>query len=381
MPVPAVVFYISGHGFGHASRQVEVLNALAAARPDLALVLRTAVSPVLLNRTLRTPVTLLDGPCDTGVIQRNSLTHDDAATVQAALAFQSTYPARLRDEADRLAAYDVRAVVGDIPPLAFDVAAATGAPSLAIANFTWDWIYEWYLDANPALHAMLDQMRASYRRAGLALELPLSGGFDVFPLVRRIPFIARRSTRPRTATRHHLRLDQSRPVALLSFGGYGLSQLDVSRIDCLDEWTILTTDRTIGPGSVQPEQVRYIPEAAFADDLRYEDLVAASDVVITKPGYGIISECVAHGTALLYTSRGRFREYDRMVEELPSLLRCRFIHQDDVFAGRWRASLDALLAQSRVEPGVSTDGARVAAGAIQEAVGAYSARGSRSSAS
>ena len=37
---------------------------------------------------------------------------------------------------------------------------------------------------------------------------------------------------------------------------------------------------------------------------RYEDLVAAVDVVLTKPGYGIVSECVANDTALLYTSRG-----------------------------------------------------------------------------
>ena len=32
---------------------------------------------------------------------------------------------------------------------------------------------------------------------------------------------------------------------------------------------------------------------------------------MTKPGYGIISECVANGTAILYTSRGRFAEYER----------------------------------------------------------------------
>ena len=30
----------------------------------------------------------------------------------------------------------------------------------------------------------------------------------------------------------------------------------------------------------------------------------AADVVVTKPGYGIISECIANDTAILYTSRG-----------------------------------------------------------------------------
>ena len=46
---------------------------------------------------------------------------------------------------------------------------------------------------------------------------------------------------------------------------------------------------------------------------RYEDLVRASDVVMTKPGYGIVSECLANGAAILYTARGRFAEYPVMV--------------------------------------------------------------------
>ena len=53
-----------------------------------------------------------------------------------------------------------------------------------------------------------------------------------------------------------------------------------------------------------------IDESAMYDrGYRYEDLVRAVDVVVTKPGYGIISECIANDTALLYTSRGDFREY------------------------------------------------------------------------
>ena len=30
----AIVFYISGHGFGHASRSIEVINAILAKRPE-----------------------------------------------------------------------------------------------------------------------------------------------------------------------------------------------------------------------------------------------------------------------------------------------------------------------------------------------------------
>ena len=370
---PSVVFYISGHGFGHASREVEVINTLAAHRPDLTIVLRTAVSEALLTRTLRAPVIRLEGRCDTGVIQRDSVTHDDEATVREAAAFQNTMAERVEAELARLRPFDVQAIVGDIAPMAFDVAARLDVPSVAVANFTWDWIYEWYVEQLRAAPTLLDDIRRSYRLATHALELPLSGGFEVFPRVTRIPLIARHSTHSRKEARRLLGLDPARSVALLSFGGYGLQRLAVEALDCLGDWTVLLTDRITSLTHPRAE-VQLIPESAFTANLRYEDLVAAADVVVTKPGYGIVSECIAHETAMLYTSRGHFREYDRMVEEMPSIVRCRFIEQHDLFAGRWRDALEALMQQPRAPRQMATDGADQAAAFIQDALGRAEAR-------
>src|SRR5687767_5425963 len=233
MRAPAVVFYISGHGFGHASREVEVINAIAANRPDLTIVVRTVVSEALLTRTLRTPVIRLEGPCDTGVIQRDSVTHDDAATIREAAAFQKTMADRVEADLVRLRPFDVRAIVGDIAPMAFDVAARLDVPSIALANFTWDWIYEWYADELRAAPTLLEDIRRSYRRATHALELPLSGGFEVFSRVTRIPFIARHSRHTRREARRLIGLDPERAIPLLSFGGYGLQRLAVEALDCL----------------------------------------------------------------------------------------------------------------------------------------------------
>ena len=79
-------------------------------------------------------------------------------------------------------------------------------------------------------------------------------------------------------------------------------------------------------------------------EARYEDLVRAVDVVVSKPGYGIISDCIANGTALLYTPRGRFAEYDVLVREMPRYLRCACIETEDLLAGRWREGLEAVMA-------------------------------------
>jgi hypothetical protein len=95
--------------------------------------------------------------------------------------------------------------------------------------------------------------------------------------------------------------------------------------------------------------------------VRYEDLVAASEAVVTKPGYGIVAESIANDAAILYTSRGHFPEYEVMVEEMPKYVRSAFINHDDLFAGKWETHLDKLLAQPKPKKKAETNGADVAA--------------------
>jgi L-arabinokinase len=167
---------------------------------------------------------------------------------------------------------------------------------------------------------------------------------------------------------------------LLSFGGYGLQRIDLGAVGSLAEYTVIvtadvTTNRRAnevpaGAGSASfADNVRLVDEhGLYRDGLRYEDLVAAVDVVLTKPGYGIIAECVANDTALVYTSRGHFVEYDVLVREMPRWLRCGFISNDDLLAGQWQTVLDATLAQAAPPETIGVDGAERAARLILNAM-------------
>ena len=94
--------------------------------------------------------------------------------------------------------------------------------------------------------------------------------------------------------------------------------------------------------------------------------------MITKPGYGILAECISTGTAMLYTSRGVFREYDLMVREMPRFVRSRFITHDDLLSGRWLASLQAVMMQPSPPETMAADGAEHAARAITRAAASTS---------
>jgi L-arabinokinase len=364
-----VVFFVSGHGFGHASRDVEIIHAFHARVPSARLIIRSAVSPSLLQRTLRVPYELRPGPCDTGIVQKTSVEHDDPATIREAIEFYSAFSDRVVTETEALRGDDVRLVVGDIPPLTFEVARRLGVPSVAIGNFTWDWIYETHAGMAGAAPWLVPEIRRAYAAASEALELPFGGGFEVFPASRRIPLVARRPTQARDDTRRHFGIPIERPAVLLSFGGYGIPSLDLAQIDC-PNWSTVVTDRILPRGATSRwPHVVYLEEQLFENSpYRYEDLVTAVDVVMSKPGYGIVSECIACDTPLLYTSRGDFREYDLFVKEMPRYLRCGFIDHADLFAGRWRAGLEAVIAQGRPPETLATNGAEVAAQILEDIV-------------
>lgn len=361
--IPTLVFYISGHGFGHASRQIEVINALRAQRSAVRIVVRSAAARWLFDLTAQPPIEIHPVECDTGIAQIDSLRLDAAASIRRAAAFHRDLDARARAEAAALRELDAALVVADVPPLACAAAAEAGVPAIVIANFTWDWIYEGYPDELAEAPGLVPRLRDAYRTATAAWRLPLWGGFEPFRRVIDLPFIARHARRERSDTRRRYGLPLDRPLLLVSFGGYGLDRLDLSAVAReLPVGVVVMGELGKSWTAASGDGLYYVDEdRLYADGFRYEDLVAAVDIVLTKPGYGIVAECIANGAAMLYTSRGRFREYDVFVAEMARYLQCRFIDQQDLFAGRWRHAIEPLLASPPPPERAATNGADIAA--------------------
>ena len=245
-------------------------------------------------------------------------------------------------------------IVGDIPPLAFAVSAAAGIPSIGLGNFTWDWVYADYPRVRLA-PSLLPAIRGAYAKASMALRLPMSAGFETLlerqghPVHRpaRVAHARRGLQDPEDAGRQADRAGlvrrlrparprHRRPLQVQEIHGGHHRERAVGR-------TRKETPTAERKGSF----ISINEEAMYDAGVRYEDLVGAAEAVVTKPGYGIIAECIANDTAVLYTSRGHFPEYDVLVEDMPKYLRTAFISHDDLFAGKWESHLDKLLAQSR----------------------------------
>jgi glycosyl transferase family 1 len=356
--VRAVVYYVSGHGFGHAVRSAEVIRALRRRCPELPIEVRTGAPGWLFPPG----VSVTELSADAGVVQPNALEIDELATLERAAALVGNAASLVADQVAALRAVGAGLVVGDVPPLAFLAAAAAGLPSIAVANFSWDWIYQPYVASRPAFGWLLDWHRAAYGQAELLLRLPFHDAMSAFRAIEDVPLISRAPSALRAVLRARLGLSPAERVVLLSFGGLGLDGLQPELLAALPEYTFLATEREVAPGERRPANLRLLPMV----QRNYDDIVAACDVVVSKPGFGIVASCLASRVPLLYTDRGNFAEFPILVAGLQAAGRAAYIRSAELLAGRLGPPLQALLALETPWSPPRLDGAEVIATRLLE---------------
>jgi UDP-N-acetylglucosamine:LPS N-acetylglucosamine transferase len=109
--------------------------------------------------------------------------------------------------------------------------------------------------------------------------------------------------------------------------------------------------------SVPLENCLVIPEGVFS----FEDILHASDAVLSKPGYSLVAEVIANQTPLIYVPRKDFVEDPILIEALKHHSVCRQLSQEDYWAGRWQAAFNDLFAQPKFWSNIRCDGADIVA--------------------
>ncbi|MBI2920475.1 MAG: hypothetical protein HYY18_05265 [Planctomycetes bacterium] len=351
-----VYYYVSGHGFGHATRSCVVMNALHAVDPTVFFHIRSNAPRWLFAKNVVAPFEYCFVEVDVGVVQRTIFNIDKQRTLRNCEEALDRAPKVMKQELKFAQEHPPVLIVSDIAPLAFEVADKLGVPSVAIANFSWDWIYESYVKECRQFGPIVEATRASYRKADLLLRLPFPGDFSAFRKQKPIPFIARKSTAQKTEVFETLGIPRTdKKVVLLAFGGVDGAGFMMDGVERNPQYLfVIPTDQAIPrlPNAVKVPEVVHV---------RFQDLVKSCDLVVSKPGYGIVSECVANRTPFLYTSRDDFIEYDVMVKQLKKYLPTAFIPRMYLVMGDWDVHLDGFIGAKHAWKEVATDGEVVAA--------------------
>ena len=347
----SVLYYITGHGYGHAVRSCQVIWNLKERCPELTVYVRSTVPDWLFEHPLYS-VQQSSQALDVGIVQDDSLHMELGPTLEACKALHARFPSLIEQELHFIAKYNIGLIVGDVPALCFEVAARAGIPSVAITNFSWSGMYRGFLHALPEFLPLIEEMENFYRKATLALTLPYSCEVEIFPTRERIPFITRSSSLNRREARERFGIPSLATVVLLSFGGHGLERMHLERLLRQKEFFFIGTGDPLRKDS----NLLILPNAQRS----YVNLVRAADVIVSKPGYGIVADVIRHQVPLLYTDRGDFAEYPYLVKTLEDCATAEFIPQNDLISANLTPYLKRLLIKEKHWPAVATDGASIA---------------------
>jgi hypothetical protein len=300
-----VVYYVTGHGFGHGVRTVAICNAFS---PAVRITFRTSLPERFFKEEVRRDFCYAPVEFDCGCIQKDSLTTDVERTFACYQDLALKNELLLAEEAAWCRSQGADVMVSDITPFAFDVAAAIGIPSVAVTNFTWYDVYSLYLDRNPSFAPVLADMRSQYARASLLLALEPALPMAYFPHRLEVPPVGRSGQYRREEILTSYGFDPGKKIGLIYFGHFGLDAVNWDRLVTFTGWEFLG----VFPLPSPPANYHLIPKTDFP----YQDLAASADLMICKIGYGVTAECMLHGTPLLYLPRDDFAESPRLESAL-----------------------------------------------------------------
>lgn len=361
-----ILFAVTSHGLGHLTRSLAVARALREARPGLELVVASTASAERIAQDLPPPFEHRAVAYEPGVLQQSFVLIDAPATRDAYRALAAERDARLAAEARFLREAGCRAVVSDVPALPVRAASRVGVPAVAVANFTWDWILE-PLVAGTDLADLPGRLRDDYAAGLCHLRLPFGPSTSPFPRSEPAPLVSRRAAHGRGEVCRRLGLpDPEAPDAerlvVVCPGGWEPRAWPAVHVPGGAGLRFVT----VGDLPVTADAPLLALPHALPEGVSFPDLVAAADVVLAKPGYGIASECVAHRTPLVAIEREGFRETPVLLEALRDMGPCATLSVDGFFAGRWEPSLRAALADATPWASVPPDAAARVAGRLAE---------------
>lgn len=284
-----IVFDVSAHGFGHLA-QVGPVARRFADRRDVRVIVRSAYSFSVVRDFVGAAVETHELPFEPSLEMDGSLSVDRVATAASYEAFHEYWERNIARRAEELAAFNPDLLIADIPYASLAAASRLSLPAIAMCCYDWR-------DARRFFGAGLDgidsAITAAYRSASLFLQP--SPHMPMPDLVNRrsIGPIARIGQNRRTELRHHLGVPPGQKLALLTFGGNN----DHRAFPLPDEPDIVW----IAKDQQSAGRARVVRQDAVP--LPFVDMLASVDVVVSKEGYGTMTEAACNGTPLLMLTR------------------------------------------------------------------------------
>jgi hypothetical protein len=275
-----------------------VLNALRVMRPGLNLTVRTAVAAEWIGERL-------DGhfdhiaQADFGMAMAGALRVLPEESLAGYVSRHADWPGAVEAAAEQLAALRPTALLSNVTYLSLAAAKRIGVPAIAFGPLNWADIFRHYCGALTGASNIWTQMAEAYAAAEVFLQ---TEPFMPMPSIRngrRVGPVARIGTDRRGELRRSLGVGDDIKLVLMSLGGIPTSFP-------FADWPRLAGIKVLAGAGNTFAHPDVVPTAAVP--FSFIDLEASCDAVITKPGYGMITEAACNGMPVLLLPRADWPE-------------------------------------------------------------------------
>ncbi|XP_034683624.1 L-arabinokinase-like [Vitis riparia] len=351
-------YYVTGHGFGHATRVVEVVRHLILAGHDVHVV--SAAPDFVFTSEVQSPRLFIRKVLlDCGAVQADALTVDRLASLEkyseTAVAPRASI---LATEIEWLNSIKADLVVSDVVPVACRAAADAGIRSVCVTNFSWDFIYaEYVMVAGNHHRSIVWQIAEDYSHCEFLIRLPGYCPMPAFRDVIDVPLVVRRLHKSRKEVRKELGIGEDVKLVIFNFGGQPAGwKLKEEYLP--SGWLCLVCGAS-DKDELPPNFLR------LAKDVYTPDLIAASDCMLGKIGYGTVSEALAFKLPFVFVRRDYFNEEPFLRNMLEYYQGGVEMIRRDLLTGHWLPYLErAISLKPCYEGGI--DGGEVAARILQD---------------
>ena len=326
-----ICFYISDYGYGHASRDIAIIRKILNENKDVKIFVKTDGPFHFVRQSLpQKNVEVIPTKNDIGVVFKgNSVSVVREKTEEMLKEWLSSWDEYIQNEKRFCENHNIDLILSDIVPQPFIVADGLGIPSIAISNFTWHYIFYSLFGDTPAT----ERIKEAYQHVDLAMVLPFNDDMNLFRKKKEISLVSREITVDRQDMRRKCGVSDDE---LLVYVGVGLSfdpsfmrymkPIEAANVKFL---TSSNTELTFG------ETIK-IP----TNETETQNYIAMCDLVVSKTGYGTVSEAVRAKVPMFLLKRDGFKEDELIGDKVEELGIGRFISERSFLEVEWASDLN-----------------------------------------
>lgn len=303
-----VAFYISDHGFGHASRNIPIIGYILESNLHIRVIVKTGkkqgkfIRNVLKKYSDR--LNIYFESMDVGLILKSGSLELDKEKLEKKLNdYINTWDNRNLKEDKFLKDNSVNLVVSDIVPWIFKSTSKVNIPSVLISNFTWIDIYKEYFNEE-----ICNEYKKCYELAekSLLYSLYIDNMKNYLKDFEEVGLCCRSFNEDKI---NKIKKEHEKKIVFISVG---------QSVDLKDSINVenLNYDFIVTEGiKIEGNNVTYLP----VETTNTQDYIKASDYIISKAGWGTIAEVLCANKKCAVLSRNSIAEDRNTIEKLKAM--------------------------------------------------------------